>query len=129
MKKNIANLCPSILPAIQISYSNPSKLFVNKKSILSREGTTQGDPLAMAIYGLATFLLVKLVNDNSLTQKWYADDDNAIGNLKSLRRVLDNLIKHGKYFGNHVKASKCQLIVKDEKINEAIKVFTKTEIE
>ena len=108
LKKNIANICPSILTAIQISYSNPSKLFVNKKLNLSREGTTQGDPLAMAIYELATLPLVKLVNDNILTQKWYADDDNAIGNLKSLRRVLDNLNKHGKNFGNHVKASKCK---------------------
>ena len=29
--KNIANICPSILPTIQNSYSNPSKLFVKKK--------------------------------------------------------------------------------------------------
>ena len=48
--------------------------------------------------------------------------------MKSLRRV-DNIIKHGKYFGYHVKASKCQLIVKDEKYNEAVKVFKNTEIE
>ena len=121
-------MCPSILPAIRNSYSNPSKLFGNKK-ILSREGTTQGDPLAMAMYGLATLPLIKLINDNSLTQKWYADDGNAVGNLKSLRRVLDNIIKHEKFFGYHVKASKCQLNVKNEKYNESIKVFKNTEIE
>ena len=80
----------------------------------------------MAMYGLATVPLIKLVNDNSVTQKWYADDGNAVGNLKSLRRVLDNIIRHGKYFGYHVNASKCQLIVKH---NEAIKVFKNTEIE
>ena len=28
---NIANICSSILPAIQISYSHPSKLLVEKK--------------------------------------------------------------------------------------------------
>ena len=39
--KNISNLCPSIPPAIQNSYSNPTRLFVNKKLILSREGNTQ----------------------------------------------------------------------------------------
>ena len=39
------------------------------------------------------------------------------------------IIKHGKYFGYHVKASKYQLIVKDEKYNEAIKTFTNIEIE
>ena len=58
----------------------------------------------------------------------YADDRNAVGNLKSLRRVLENFIKHGKYFGYRVKATKCQLIVKDEKYNKAIKVFKNTEI-
>ena len=83
----------------------------------------------MAMYGLATLPLKKLSNDNSLPQKWYADDENAVGNLKSLRRVLDNIIKHGKYFGYHVKASKCQLTVKFEKNNEAIKLFKNTEIE
>ena len=79
----------------------------------------------MVMYGLATLLLIKLVNDNSLTQKWYADD----WKLKSMRRVLDNIMKHGKYFGYHVKATKCQLILKDEKYNEAIKIFKNTEIE
>ena len=46
----------------------------------------------MAMYGLATLPLIKLVNDNSLTQKWCADDGNAVGNLISLQRVLDNNI-------------------------------------
>ena len=83
----------------------------------------------MAMYGLATLLLIKLVNDNSLTHNWYADDGKAVRNLKRLQRILDNFIKHGKYFRYHVKGLKCQLIVKDEKYNEAMKVFKNTEIE
>ena len=52
--KKIKSTCPSLLTAIKNSYSNPSKLFVSKKkTIYSQEGTTQGDPLAMALYGLA----------------------------------------------------------------------------
>ena len=41
--KNIANICPSILPIIHNSYSNPSKLFVNKKklSYLQKEPYTE----------------------------------------------------------------------------------------
>ena len=83
----------------------------------------------MAMYGLATLPLIKLVNDNSSTPKWYADDGNEVGKFKSLQTVLHNIIKHGKYFGYHLKASKCQLIVKDEKYNEALNVFKITEIE
>ena len=76
----------------------------------------------MTMYGLATLPLIKLLNDNNLTQKWYA-----VGNLKSLRIALDNLMKHGKYFGYQVKAPKCQLIVTDNKYNEAIKIFKNIE--
>ena len=79
--KKIAKISPSILTAIQNSYYNPSKFFLHKKVVLSREGTTQRDPFVMAMYRLATLPLLKLVNDNSLTQKWYADDGNAVGNL------------------------------------------------
>ena len=32
--KNIGNICSSILPAIQISYSHPSKLFVEKSFLI-----------------------------------------------------------------------------------------------
>ena len=35
--KNNANICPSILPAIQNSYSNPSNFFVNKKNLFYLE--------------------------------------------------------------------------------------------
>ena len=34
--KNFSNLCPSILPAIQNSYSNPSKLFIKKRNLILR---------------------------------------------------------------------------------------------
>ena len=49
--------------------------------------------------------------------------------MKSLRRVLDNIIKHGKHFRYYVKASKRQLIIKDRINNVAIKVFENTEID
>ena len=126
--KNIENTCPSLLTAIKNSYSNPSKLFVNKKTIYSQEGTTQGDPLVMAMYGLAIIPLIKLLSVDDITQKWYADDENAVGKLSNLRTVLNKIVSLGKFFGYHVKASKCQLIVKDEKHSEAQKIFANTGI-
>ena len=125
--KKIKNTFPSLLTAIKNTYSNPSKRFV-KKTIYSQDGTTQGDPLAMAMYGLAIIPLIKLLSVDNVTKKRYADDGNAVGKLSNLRTVLDEIVSIGKFFGYHVKASKCQLIVKDEKLGEAKKIFENTGI-
>ena len=74
----------------------------------STEGTTQGDPLAMAMYGIEIVPLIELLQKPNVTQKWYADDESAAGDLRSLRAILDNLDVHGKAFGYNVKPSKCQ---------------------
>ena len=126
--KNIENTCPSLLTAIKNSYSNPSNYSLTKKTIYSQEGTTQGDPLAMAMYGLAIIPLVKLLSVDDVTQKWYADDGKAVDKLSNLRTVLDKIVSLGKFFGYHVKTSKCQLIVKDEKLGKAQKIFANTGI-
>ena len=82
----------------------------------------------MAMYGLAIIPLIKLLSVDSLIQKWDADDGNAVGKLSNLRTVLDKIVSLGKCFGYHVKASECQLIVKDKNIGEAEKIFENTEI-
>ena len=82
----------------------------------------------MALYGLAIIPLIKFLSVDDVTQKWYADDGNAVGKLSNLRTVLDKIVSLGKFFGYHVKASKCQLIAKDEKLGEAQKTFANTGI-
>ena len=42
--------------------------------------------------------------------------------------ILDKIVQLEKFFGYIVKAPKCQLIVKDEKLGEAEKVFENTGI-
>ena len=44
LKKKHSKYMPFYTTRYTNSYSNPSKLFVNKNVILPREGTTQGDP-------------------------------------------------------------------------------------
>ena len=75
------------------------------------------------MYSLVLIPLMKLLSVDNVTQKWFADDGKAVGKLSNLRTVLDKIISLGKFFGYHVKASKCQLIVKDEKLSEAEKIF------
>ena len=81
---NFRYLCPSIATAIINTYREPTDLFVDGNSILSQEGTTQGDPLAMPMYALAILPLIRHIADN-VQQAWYADDATATGSLKNLR--------------------------------------------
>jgi hypothetical protein len=50
---NIRYQCPPMAIYIRNCYSTPSRLFVlGGVEILSSEGTTQGDPLAMHVYAI-----------------------------------------------------------------------------
>ena len=51
--ENVKALCPSLYVALQNSYSHSSHLYIDKSTILSQDGTTQGDPVWMAMYGIA----------------------------------------------------------------------------
>ena len=65
---NIRHLSPPIATILVNSYRAPSELFVDCDVILSQEGTAQGNPLAMAMYGLATIPLIRRLN-GSYTNK------------------------------------------------------------
>ena len=50
---NIKHICPPITTYVRNCYNVPARLFVlGGKELLSHEGTTQGDPTAMEIYGM-----------------------------------------------------------------------------
>ena len=42
--QNIHVLCPTIAPILTNTYCNPARLSIDGENIMSREGTTQGDP-------------------------------------------------------------------------------------
>ena len=66
---NISSLCPAFSRVLINTYRNDAKLFVGGETILSREGTTQGDPLAMAMYALALVPMITRLS-NVVKQVW-----------------------------------------------------------
>ena len=90
--------------------------------ILSREGTTQGCPLAMAMYALALTPLTKKLK-HLCKQVWYADDGTGGDKFVKLKAWWDALVKEGPRYGYFPKAKKTWLITSEEKLEEAKKVF------
>ena len=127
---NIQVLMPSFAIILINTYRHPSRLFITGgKELLSREGTTQGDNMAMAFYALGTAPLVQdlsvLVPD--VKQVWLADDAVGAGRLAKLREWWDILVTHGIMFGFHVNESKSWLILKNaDAIDEASELFQGT---
>lgn len=98
--------------------------------ITSSEGTTQGNPLAMAMYALAVKPLIGKLKWNApgVKQVWYADDATGAGTCDNLRMWWDGLQVHGAGYGYHPNASKTHLVVKAEHVERARELFADTEI-
>ena len=127
--ENVKALCPSLHVALQNSYSHPSLLYIGESTILSQEETTQGDPLAMSMYGIAMLPLITRLHNDSLTQKWYADDGSVVGKLKDIRPLLDKFTQLGPKYGYLVNPPKCQLIIKPGGERQTSTLFAGTNVE
>jgi len=124
----IKNTCPSIYTALSNSYRQHSSLFVNGRVIMAQEGVTQGDPLAMAMYGLATIPLISRLQSPNTLHKWYADDGNVAGTLMDIKETWQTLCRIGPQYGYFPNESKTVVIVKEELLPIAKETFADTEI-
>ena len=80
--------------------------------LLSREGVTQGDPLSMMFYFVATLPLVRALKGNGRWfQSWYADDSVCAGSLDDIRCWLDHLLELGPSYGYFPEPHKSYLVV------------------
>ena len=126
---NISTLCPAIAKVLINCYRDNARLFVGGETLLSQEGTTQGDPLAMAMFALASVPLAKKVTTEGATQAWFADDASAGGILISIRQWWDTLLVQGPKYGYYPNAIKTALITKREHHEKALSVFKDTGVE
>ena len=126
--RNIQHLCPPIAKILINTYRENIKLFIGGDTLLSQEGTTQGDPLAMAMYAIAITPLIRSLEDEETKQVWFADDATAGGSLQGLRRWWDRLVNRGPAYGYHPNPAKTCLVVNEEKMEMAKEVFQGTGI-
>ena len=91
---NIRHLCPLIAKILINTYRDPTSLFVDGFSLLSQNGTTQGDLLVMPMYAIATIPLICSLTNN-VQQAWYADDASASRCLHDLQAWWDKPPRSG----------------------------------
>uniref|UniRef100_A0A0K8TJ54 Reverse transcriptase domain-containing protein n=2 Tax=Lygus hesperus TaxID=30085 RepID=A0A0K8TJ54_LYGHE len=92
-------------------------------SLMSQEGTTQGDPLGMMMYAVGTLQLIKSLKRSQWRQNWYADDSACIGKLSMIREWFDLLQAEGPKWGYYPEPSKSFLVIKDGLEEESRALF------
>ena len=76
--------------------------------LLSKEGVTQGDPLAMALYGIALLPLADILRKEfpQVLQPWYADDAAMQGPPEMVAACFERLMAIGPHFGYYPEPAK-----------------------
>ena len=125
--RNIQIICPAIATILLNIYRNNASLFIDGETIHSCEGTTQGDPLAMYMYALASLPLIESL-PAEVQQIWFADDAGGGGKLKDLKRWWETLVENGPKYGYYPNPMKSYLVVKDDCLDEATAIFRDSNI-
>ena len=132
---NVTIICPAIAIYIKNCYFLHSRLFIiGGNEIRSCEGTTQGDPIAVAVYAIAIIPIMLMIVDitskidDSTKTAAYADDVTAAGKIIQLKNWWKTLRMLGPKFGYYPEASKSWLIVKEKAKQRAFTVFKDTAI-
>ena len=109
------------------TYRSPSWLFIcGGGEILSQEGTTQWNLLAMPWYSVNTSIMIQSLRTSTpgVKQVWLADDSAGGRQIVLLYNWYNHLSQQGKKFGYLVNGSKSWLIVKSDLLaDEAKRVF------
>ena len=135
--QNLKIICPNLAQYVENSYKQPTRLYISNgggEYILSQEGTTQGDNIAMAFYAISTRPIIEELQKDvyyelekdKFWQAWFADDASAAGNLSGILKWWNQLITIGPRYGYNPNPNKCVLITKNSEIQrKAQEMFSK----
>ena len=80
----------------------------------------------MAMYAIGIIPLIQYLGGDNLQQVWYADDGTAGAKIVKLREWWDHLLTTGPDYVYHPNTSKTWPIVKEDKYDNACKIFDGT---
>ena len=126
---NIAVLCLSLATTLINTSRSDVQMFISGETIISQEGTRQGDPLAMAMYAIASAPLIQHLQIDKVHQIWYADDASAASNHEHRKSWWDKLNLIGSKFGYYPNASKTWIIMKEAVYYKVLATFNNSEIQ
>ncbi|XP_020601093.1 uncharacterized protein LOC110040229 [Orbicella faveolata] len=120
---NIRVLCPALATFAINTYQDQARLFVTGvKELISAEGTTQGDPLAMCMYALSLQPLIsRLQAANQAKQCWFAGDATGCGSLQNIRVWWDELTMAGPDLGCYPNAGNAGLLIRRRPLRASLK--------
>ena len=115
-------------------YNTLARVFIiGGTEILSKEGTTQGDPTAMTTYAsgvtpLIQNLLKTTSSNNFYFDIEYADDVTVANSIKAIKCYWEHLNSFAPFLGYYPKGSKSHRIVKRRHLETANVVFRNTKV-
>ena len=124
---NIRVQCPIIAIYAINTYRLSARLFITGgQEILSAEGTTQGDPLAVGLYALSIpkSLITSLQGACMIKQCWFADDASGAGSVAEIKKWWDSISAIGPDSGYYPNGKKYWIITKPDReiiVKEAFK--------
>ena len=126
----VRHLWPSGCRFVFNCYSHWSTLIIRGRakssySLFSKAGVTQGDPLSMVVYALASLPLIRKLNiDYNLDRHiWYADDCGAGGRFDTLENCFQQLRVLGPSFGYIPQPEKFILVTSAKNVESARSKF------
>lgn len=125
---NMYHLCPSLATILTNTYRDPTALFIDGTSLMSQEGCTQGDPLAMPMYAISVMPLIRKLDD-LVFQVWFADDAGGCGKLSQLHRWWTSINQLGPAYGYYPNSKKTWLVVKEEFLDDAKSLFANSGVQ
>ena len=136
MLYNISIICPIVSTNISNCYCVPARLFIiGGKELLSKKGTTQGDPTAMGVYALTVtpilyFLRDFIVNsEHDSKEVAFSDDFSVFGKVSEIKEYWEMLSSIFPKYGYFPKASESHRIVKQKHLTNSKELFADTEVQ